>query len=51
MEKDITIAGNTFSVSDIEHLVSTAQEPPSEFEKEVHEELERLEKLKEKKTS
>jgi hypothetical protein len=42
----VTIAGNNFTPADIEHLVTTAQEPPTAFQTEVQEELDRLEALK-----
>lgn len=40
------IAAHDFTPADIEHLVSTAQERPSEFETEVQDELDRLERAR-----
>jgi hypothetical protein len=42
----VTIASNNFTPADIEHLVTTAQEPPSAFETEVQAELDRLAQTK-----
>lgn len=41
-----TLAANNITPADIEHLVTTAQEPPTEFQNEVQEELDRLAKAK-----
>jgi hypothetical protein len=45
----MTIAGNNFTPSDIEHLVTTAQEPPTQQDLEVEAELQRLAQAKARK--
>lgn len=40
------IAANNFTPGDIEHLVTTAQEPPTQQDLEVQAELDRLAKAK-----
>lgn len=47
---NVTIAGNNFSPADIDHLVTTAQEPPTEFQNEVQAELNRLQQVRASKT-